>query len=145
MFMFAKAILEGTPIRLFNHGKMRRDFTYVDDVSTRRRRSPPQAEPMVRRQARSRQQRGALRSIYNIGNNNPEDLMHVVSLLEKDSGRTAVKGNAADAARRRAGDLSPTSTISMRDVGFRPATPIEDGIARFRRMVSRLLQGLRQA
>ncbi|MBX7169323.1 MAG: SDR family NAD(P)-dependent oxidoreductase, partial [Pirellulales bacterium] len=83
MFLFTKAIVEGRPIRLFNHGRMRRDFTYIDDVTSAvlrlTERIPgsggPDGEPPAR--------------IYNVGNNRPEELSRVVTLLEQQLGRTA--------------------------------------------------------
>ena len=108
MFIFAKAILEGKPIRLFNHGNMRRDFTYVDDVVEAIARlidQPPQGNPAWSGANPDPASSAAPWKIYNIGNNRPEELMHVVALLEKEFGRTGDQGNAADAAWRRTGDL----------------------------------------
>jgi UDP-glucuronate 4-epimerase len=133
MFIFAKAILGGTPIKLFNHGNMRRDFTYIDDVSeavVRLMDRPPQSNSNWSGQDPDPATSAAPWKIYNIGNNNPEDLMHVVSLLEKEFGRTATK----EMLPMQPGDVPATyADIEdlVRDVGFRPATAIEDGIARF--------------
>src|ERR1700676_4927094 len=94
MFIFAKAILSGAPIKLFNHGNMRRDFTFVEDVSeaiVRLMDCPPQGNPNWSGETPDPATSAAPGKIYNIGNNNPEDLMHVVSLLEKEVGRTAAK------------------------------------------------------
>jgi UDP-glucuronate 4-epimerase len=123
LFLFTKAILEGAPIKLFNHGKMRRDFTHIDDV----RRivlglidHVPVVEGAGRAPAR----------IYNIGNQHPEDLMHVVALLEKALGRTAVK----DMLPMQPGDVTETfADVAdlMRDTGLKPEISIEDGIADF--------------
>jgi UDP-glucuronate 4-epimerase len=130
MFIFAKAILAGEPIRLFNNGAMRRDFTYVDDVShaiVRLIDRPPQgqsgppADPATS---------SAPWKIYNVGNNRPEDLMDVVSLLEKEFGRTAIK----EMLPMQPGDVEATyaDTAELeRDIGFRPSTPIGEGVARF--------------
>jgi UDP-glucuronate 4-epimerase len=133
MFIFAKAILAGQPIKLFNHGKMRRDFTFIDDVG----------EALVR--LIDRPPKGLLDwdashpdlatstapwKIYNIGNNRPEQLMDVVALLEKEFGKTAVK----EMLPMQPGDVEATYadvTDLEREIGFRPSTPIEDGIARF--------------
>ncbi|WP_454620108.1 NAD-dependent epimerase [Bradyrhizobium cenepequi] len=131
MFIFANAILSGTPIRLFNNGNMRRDFTYVDDVT----------EAIVRligRPPQGRQESGtpdpssskAPWKIYNIGNNTPEELSRVVSLLEKKLGRTATK----EMLPMQPGDVPATyADIDdlARDIGFKPSTTIEDGIERF--------------
>ena len=133
MFIFAKAILDGAPIKLFNHGKMRRDFTYVDDVTeaiVRVMNRPPQPNPEWSGDRPDPGSSAAPWKIYNIGNNNPEDLMHVVSLLEKEFGRSAAK----EMLPMQPGDVPATYADVedlARDIGFRPATAIEDGVARF--------------
>jgi len=135
MFIFAKAILDGTPIKLFNHGNMRRDFTYVDDVTeaiVRLMDRPPQANPEWSGDKPDPATSAAPWKIYNIGNNNPEDLMHVVSLLEKEFGRSAAK----EMLPMQPGDVPATYADVedlAREIGFRPATAIEDGVARFAR------------
>lgn len=123
-FLFTKAIIEGRPIKLFNHGQMRRDFTYVDDVahvvSLLIDRPPRQGEPGGDPPAR----------IYNVGNNHPEELSRMVTLLEEALGRTAVKERLP----MQAGDVIETfADISdlMRDTGFAPRTPFDEGIRRF--------------
>jgi UDP-glucuronate 4-epimerase len=133
MFIFARAILAGEPIKLFNHGKMRRDFTYIDDVSqavVRLLDRPPRANPDWGGYAPDPATSAAPWRIYNIGNNRPIDLMRVVSLLEKEFGRPAVK----EMLPMQPGDVEATFadvTDLERDVGFKPATPIDKGIARF--------------
>jgi UDP-glucuronate 4-epimerase len=133
MFIFAKAILTGEPIKLFNHGKMRRDFTYIDDVSqavVRLLDRPPQGDPNWRGDAPDPATSGAPWRIYNIGNNRPEDLIRVVSILEAEFGRFGVK----ELLPMQPGDVEATyADVSdlERDIGFKPATPIEEGIARF--------------
>ncbi len=133
MFLFAKAIVDGTPIRLFNHGDMRRDFTYIDDVSeavVRLIDRPPRGNPNWSGQKPDPATSAAPWKIYNIGNNNPQDLMHVVSLLEKEFCRTALK----EMLPMQPGDVLATYADVedlAREVGFRPATKIEEGIARF--------------
>ena len=124
LFLFTKAILEGAPIKLFNHGKMRRDFTYIDDVTRVVLRLidhvPPDNGPGG----------GAPARIYNVGNNHPEELTHVVTVLEKALGRTAVK----DMLPMQPGDVPETFADVgdlMRDVGFTPSTSIEDGVRDF--------------
>jgi UDP-glucuronate 4-epimerase len=133
MFIFAKAILAGQPIRLFNHGKMERDFTYIDDVSQAIVRLIDRA-PAGRSDWNGAHPDPATSSapwrVYNIGNNHPEQLMHVVSLLEKEFGRVAIK----DMLPMQPGDVAATYADVAdleRDIGFKPATAIEDGIARF--------------
>jgi len=133
MFLFAKAIVGGTPIKLFNHGNMRRDFTYIDDVGeavVRLVDRPPQGNPNWSGQKPDPATSAAPWKIYNIGSNSPEELMHVVSLLETEFGRTAVK----EMVPMQPGDVPATyADIEdlTREVGFRPATKIEEGIARF--------------
>jgi UDP-glucuronate 4-epimerase len=121
IFLFTKAILEGAPIRLFNHGKMRRDFTHIDDVVRIVLRLIDHV-PVDAGSAPAR--------IYNIGNQHPEDLMHVVTLLEKALGRSAVK----QLLPMQAGDVTETFADVeglVRDIGLKPETSIEDGIADF--------------
>jgi UDP-glucuronate 4-epimerase len=124
IFLFTRAILEGKPIKLFNHGKMRRDFTHIDDVSRVVLR-------LVDRIPASDGHAGSAPArIYNVGNNHPEELTYVVELLEKALGRTAVK----DMLPMQPGDVTETFADVgdlMRDVGFRPQTSIEDGISGF--------------
>ena len=124
IFLFVRAIVEGTPIRLFNHGRMRRDFTHIDDVTRVVLR-------LVDRIPGSDGDAGrAPARIYNVGNHHPEELMHVVALLEKELGRAAVK----DMLPMQPGDVAETFADVgdlMRDVGFAPETSIEDGIRDF--------------
>ncbi len=133
MFIFAKAILAGQPIRLFNHGKMLRDFTFVDDVSNaivRLLDRPPQGDPDWSGRDPDPATSSAPWRIYNIGNSRPEELSHVISVLEKEFGRTAIK----EMLPMQPGDVEATYADVAdleRDIGFRPATTIEDGIARF--------------
>jgi UDP-glucuronate 4-epimerase len=124
VFLFAKAILEGKPIQLFNHGNMRRDFTYIDDVTRVVMRLIEHIP------ADDGSAGGAPARIYNVGNHHPEELTHVVALLEKELGRTVVK----DMLPMQPGDVTETfANVDdlMRDVGFRPQTSIEDGIRNF--------------
>ena len=123
IFLFTKAILDGKPIRLFNHGKMRRDFTHIDDV-TRIVSGLIDHVPAVEGSG------DAPARIYNIGNQHPEDLMQVVALLEKALGRMAVK----EMLPMQPGDVTETFadlTDLVRDTGLKPETSIEDGIADF--------------
>jgi UDP-glucuronate 4-epimerase len=124
LFLFADAIMAGRPIRLFNHGKMRRDFTYVDDV-TRVVSKLIDLVPVDNATAGNAPSR-----IYNVGNHRPEELMHVVEVLERELGRTAMK----DMLPMQPGDVPETFADVgdlMRDTGFAPSTPIEDGIRNF--------------
>ena len=129
IFRFAKSIVEGSPIKLFNHGRMRRDFTYIDDVARvvlRLIDHVPQGDPPGSEGTGG----SAPARIYNVGNNRPEDLMHVVAVLEKELGRAAV----AQMLPMQPGDVMETyADIDdlAREVGFRPQTSIEDGIRGF--------------
>jgi UDP-glucuronate 4-epimerase len=133
MFIFAKDILAGQPIRVFNHGKMRRDFTYIDDVTeaiVRLLDRPSWGHPNWDANRPDPSSSTAPWKIYNIGNNRPEKLMNVISLLEREFGRTATK----EMLPLQPGDVEATYadvTDLERDINFRPATSIEDGIARF--------------
>jgi UDP-glucuronate 4-epimerase len=117
--LFLKAILAGEPIKVFNHGHMRRDFTYIDDivrgVADVTERAPEGDVPF---------------SIYNIGNSSPVDLMDFIGVIEKVSGRKA----RMNMMEMQPGDVITTyadTTRLQRDFGYRPSTSIEDGIARF--------------
>jgi UDP-glucuronate 4-epimerase len=133
IFIFAKAILDGQPIRLFNHGNMRRDFTYIDDVSdavVRLLDRPPEGNPDWNGDRPDPATSTAPWKIYNIGNNKPEELMHVVSILEKEFGRRAT----TEMLPMQPGDIPATYADVedlYSDIGFRPSTTIEDGIAQF--------------
>ena len=133
LFLFTKAILEGREIDVFNHGRMRRDFTYIDDIIggivgvldtvpcgnsdwDGDRPDPASSRAPYR--------------LYNIGNNSPVELMDLIESLEKHLGKTA---------RKRMLDMQPGDVPAtcadvddlVRDVGFRPGTPIDDGIHHF--------------
>jgi len=133
MWIFTKAILEGRPVRLFNGGKMRRDFTYIDDVVesvVRLIDRPAAADPSWSGDKPEPSRSAAPWRIYNIGNNQPTDVPYVVSLIEKSLGRAAVR----EMTPMQPGDVPATYADVddlMRDVGFRPSTSIEDGVARF--------------
>jgi UDP-glucuronate 4-epimerase len=133
MWVFAKAIMGGEPIKLFNNGKMRRDFTYVDDVveSIVRLidRAPP-GNPNWSGETSDPALSSAPWRVYNIGNNNPVELLEVVRLLEVAIGKKAKR----ELLPMQPGDVSATYADVddlMRDVGFKPSTPIAEGIARF--------------
>lgn len=133
LYRFADAIVGGQPIRLFNHGNMLRDFTYVDDVVeavVRLIDRAPQPNASWSGDAPDAGTSSAPWRIYNIGNNKPAELMSVVALLEKALGRSAQK----ELLPMQPGDVQATfADIDdlTRDVGFRPSTPLEDGIHRF--------------
>ena len=123
LWLFTEAILAGRPIRVFNHGDMRRDFTYVDDIVTgvlAARDKPPEngsaASPRHR--------------IYNIGNSHPEQLLRLIEVIEDSLGRKAERILEP----MQPGDVKETYadlTAIHRDLGFRPTTNIEEGIPRF--------------
>ena len=131
MWIFTKAILAGQPIDVFNHGKMRRDFTFVDDIVEgviRTNDTIPIARPMAADADDS--QTAAPYRVYNIGNNQPVELMHLIEILEAALGRTAVKNMLP----MQLGDVPATFAdieALQRDVGFRPSTPIEEGVRKF--------------
>lgn len=124
VFLFVNAIMAGQPIRLFNHGRMRRDFTYIDDVT----RVVSKLIDLV--PADNPAAANAPSRVYNVGNHRPEELMHVVGLLERELGRTAVK----ELLPMQPGDVVETFADVedlMRDTGFAPSTPIEHGVHNF--------------
>ncbi len=133
LFLFTKAILEGKPIDVFNHGKMRRDFTYVDDIVegiVRLLSNVPQANPNWNGENPDPATSFAPYKIYNIGNNKPVELLHYIEVLEANLGKKAVKNFLP----LQEGDVPETSADVqdlMNDVGFKPSTSIEVGIERF--------------
>src|SRR6516225_5917364 len=133
MYIFAKAISEGRPIKLFNRGEMRRDFTYIDDVVEAVDRViakiPAKSEPRSSGDLDPSTSTAAWR-IYNIGNNRPVQVPRVVALLEHELGRKA----KIELAPMQPGDVPETCADIddlMREVGFRPVTSIEDGVGKF--------------
>ena len=133
MWLFASAIAAGRPIHLFNHGKMLRDFTYVDDVVESMVRlidHVATGNPAWSGEAPDPGSSRAPWRVYNIGNSSPVEVPRVVEIIEKELGRSAQK----EMLPMQAGDVTATyADVSdlMRDVGFRPSTSIEDGIHRF--------------
>lgn len=133
LFLFTKAILAGQPIDVFNHGKMRRDFTYIDDIVegiTRVIDTIPQPHLTGLRGSPSPGTRQPPYRIYNIGNNQPVELLHFIEVLESCLGMKAKKNLMP----LQPGDVPETYAEVddlIRDVGFKPSTPIEVGIDRF--------------
>jgi UDP-glucuronate 4-epimerase len=133
MWLFASAIMEGRPIKLFNHGNMRRDFTYIDDVVeavVRLIDRPAAADPKWSAVKPDPGCSSAPWRVYNIGNNRPVEVLRVVELIEAAVGRKAVR----ELLPMQPGDVPQTYADVddlMAEVGFRPDTPIDDGIARF--------------
>ena len=121
-YIFTKAIYEGRPIAVYNHGDMRRDFTYIDDI----------VDGVLRVLARPPADDGktAPHRLYNIGNNQPEPLLRFIALIEQALGKTAEKTLLP----MQPGDVPETyADIDdlKRDTGFEPRTAIDEGIPRF--------------
>ncbi|MBI5181078.1 MAG: NAD-dependent epimerase [Nitrospirae bacterium] len=133
LFLFTKAILEGRPIDVFNYGKMQRDFTYIDDIVEgviRVADKIPQPDLKWSGDKLDPSRSRAPYRIYNIGNNNPVELMKFIEVLEKALGKEASKNLLPI----QLGDVPATYADVddlIRDVGFKPATSIENGIKRF--------------
>jgi UDP-glucuronate 4-epimerase len=133
LFLFTKAILEGRPIDVFNHGKMQRDFTYIDDIVEGVARildHIPKPNPEWTGQAPDPGTSPAPYRLYNIGNNNPVQLMEFIQAIETALGKVAEKNFLP----LQPGDV-PATYADVDDlekaVGFRPVTTIQDGIANF--------------
>ena len=133
MWIFAKSIIGGEPIKLFNNGNMRRDFTYIDDVVesvVRLVDRPPAADPKFSGASPDPASSSAPWRVYNIGNNKLVELLEVVRLLEEAIGKKAER----ELSPMQPGDVPATCADVddlMRDVDFKPSTPITDGISRF--------------
>ena len=133
MFIFAKAILTGHPIDVFNHGKMQRDFTYIDDIvegviRVSDRIAAP--DPKWNGDAPDPGASKAPYRLYNIGNNNPVELLYLIEVLENCLGRKAKKRFLP----MQPGDVPATcADVSdlVRDARFKPSTSIEEGVRRF--------------
>jgi UDP-glucuronate 4-epimerase len=133
MWIFAKSIFAGEPIALFNNGNMRRDFTYVDDVMesvVRLVKKPPAGDSKFSGKLPDPGSSSAPWRIYNIGNNKSVELLEVVRLLEEAIGKKAKR----ELLPMQPGDVSATYADVddlMREVDFRPNTPIAEGIGHF--------------
>lgn len=130
-FLFTKAILAGEPIKVFNHGKMMRDFTYIDDIVegiVRVQDQPP--TPQQNWDSSKASESLAPYKVFNIGNNQPVQLMTFIEAIEKATGVTAVK----EFYPMQDGDV-PATYADIDDlqsaVGFKPSTSIEQGIQQF--------------
>jgi len=128
MWIFTKALFAGEPLPLFNHGEMRRDFTYIDDIVAGVLAcldGPPSDDGQVKAGGST-----GPHALYNIGNNRSEDLMRVVELLERSTNLKAL----IDPQPMQPGDVRDTfADISAieRDHGFRPTTTIDEGVPQF--------------
>ncbi|MCX7141975.1 MAG: NAD-dependent epimerase [Proteobacteria bacterium] len=133
LFKFTRGILAGEPIPVYNRGEMVRDFTYVDDTVEGVLRvidQPAQADPAWSATAPTPSSSNAPYRIYNIGNNQPVKLLRYVEVLEQCLGKKA----KLELLPLQAGDVPETIADVSRlqsAVGFKPATPVETGIARF--------------
>ncbi len=115
LFLFTDAILKGRPINVYNYGKMKRDFTYIDDIADGTLKALDRAVPY---------------DLFNLGNSNSVELMDFISTLEKELGREAEKNMMPI----QPGDVPETSADiekSRAVLGFNPETPIEEGIRNF--------------
>jgi len=133
LFLFTRAILENKPINVYNHGKMKRDFTYIDDIVegvVRLTDKVPEPNPAWSGEDPDSATSYASYRLYNIGNNNPVELMKFISVLENCLGKKAKKNLLPI----QPGDV-PETFADMddlaKDVDFKPATPIEEGIKKF--------------
>jgi UDP-glucuronate 4-epimerase len=132
-FLFTQAILEGRPIEVFNEGRMKRDFTYVDDIVegvVRVLARPPTPDPDWDADAPVANTSSAPYRLYNIGNHQPVELLHFIRVIEQCTGRKA-QMNMRPA---QPGDVLTTYADVedlTRDTGFRPSTTIEKGLAQF--------------
>lgn len=118
-YLFMKAVMNGDPIKVFNHGQMRRDFTYIDDIIEGLIKivAHPATTPIPYR-------------IYNIGNSSPVELLHFIAVIEQTTGRKAI---------RQMMDMQPGDVVCtyadtnrlQQDFGYKPVTSVEEGIRRF--------------
>jgi UDP-glucuronate 4-epimerase len=133
LFLFTRAILAGKPIDVFNHGQMRRDFTYIDDIVegvVRVADRPAQPNPAWRSDRPDPGTSAAPYRVYNIGNNRPVELLRLIEVLEEALGRQAEKNFLPI----QPGDVPVTFADVddlVRDAGFKPGTPIEVGVTKF--------------
>ncbi len=133
LFLFTRAILRGEPIKVFNHGKMQRDFTYIDDIVegvVRVLDQPAQPNPDWNSATPDPGSSSAPYRIYNIGNNQPVLLLDYIAAIEAALGLQAEK----ELLPMQPGDVAATyaDIDALEDaVGYRPSTPVAEGVARF--------------
>lgn len=133
LFLFTKAILEDRPIDVFNNGKMKRDFTYIEDIVTGVLKvldNPPRGNKEWRGENPDPSSSPAPYKVYNIGNNSPVNLMDFISAIEKAIGKEATKNYMP----MQAGDVPATwADVDdlVNDFGYAPSVEIEEGIDRF--------------
>ena len=133
LFLFTKAILEDKPIDVYNYGKMKRDFTYIDDIVegvVRVIDNPPKGNPSWSGKNPDPGSSKAPYKIYNIGNNNPVELMEFIEAIEKALGKKAKKNMLPI----QPGDVPATyADVSdlVEDLGYKPATSVQEGVNKF--------------
>jgi UDP-glucuronate 4-epimerase len=133
LFLFTKALIEGKPIDVFNHGKMKRDFTYIDDIVTgvvKVLDKPPAGDPKWSSKDPDPSRSQAPYRLYNIGNNSPVELMEFIEAIEKALGKKAKKNFLA----MQPGDVLATwADVNdlVEDFGYKPAMSVEEGVGRF--------------
>ena len=133
LFMFTRNILTGQPIDVFNYGNHRRDFTYIDDIVEgiiRVLDQPAAPNPDWSGASPDSATSSAPYRLYNIGNNSPVELMHYIEVLEDCLGKKAEKNLLP----LQPGDVPDTyADVSdlIQDTGYKPDTPVEEGVARF--------------
>lgn len=132
-FLFAKSIMEGKPLKIFNNGKHQRDFTYIDDIVQGVIRTLdviPSSNPKWSGLSPDPSSSKAPWRLYNIGNSKPVELMYFIKCLEKSLGKTTKK----EFLPIQPGDVEDTyadTSILMREVGYKPTTPVETGVNKF--------------
>ncbi len=133
LFLFTEAILEGKPIQVFNHGKMKRDFTYVDDIVTgilKVADRPASANPEFDQQNPDPGSSKSPYKIYNIGNSEPVMLLDYIHAVEMGLGKSAIM----EMLPLQPGDVPASHadvTDLVRDTGYKPATKMEEGVRKF--------------
>ena len=135
LWLFADAMLAGRPIQVFNHGHMRRDFTFIDDAVElvwRLAQVVPEGDPDWSGDVPTPGSSRAPYAVYNVGNSTPVELGHVIALLERNLGVTALREDLP----MQPGDVPATyadMATTMATTGYAPTTRIEEGVARFTR------------
>ncbi len=133
LFIFTRSIIEGKPINIFNHGKMMRDFTYIDDIVegiSRLIRKAPQPNSNWDSMSPDPGTSSAPYRVYNIGNNNPVGLEHFINTLDNNLGKKATKKYVE----MQSGDVPKTYADVddlIREAGYKPRTSVEEGIKKF--------------
>lgn len=133
VYGFTRSVYEGKPINVFNHGDMKRDFTYIDDIVQAMLRlvdKGPVPDEIWSGDKPNPATSNAPYRLYNIGNNNPEQLMDLIAILEEETGIEAEKNMMG----MQPGDVYATYADTddlAKDIGFKPSTPLKEGVAKF--------------